>query len=289
MAELQGVNPATNNPSSAAREAVKRFTQGADSIKSAARADVMSVDFTQFLALGNVNLFDIYLESSALASAQSEITTGDIFDVFTQAQFEYSDHVVDLSNRIYGDNYELTDADLFTGAYRQVRQQIQVRSELVTPVDADGTPGQPYYLVARRNAMPMARPYNWEAFSSAVGTQMTLKLWPTDEEGVYKLGVDANHVEYISLGDTSVWDREYKAVLSSDVAKLFTRVLNAMPRDIKESIISSFTSRQLARQALFATVFSKIASQLVLVDATADTEANAEVEVEVATSESVDA
>ena len=216
-------------------------------------ADFMSVDVTQFLALGLIAFDEVQAKSNLLMLEQlkeskkegsiveSPLKLNAIFDLFTAARpdhLDYVEHVIAVAEELQPDD-AVTQDDIFVGTYYKVRQQVKIKSGLIKEVDEDGTVIGHYFEIERRNILASGKAYPFTpAKVLGAGIHEDHKLYAKLDELNQPTGqffmLDRNDDEvYVEIGDPSVWSGAIQSIKDNNIEKRYNKLLASVARDVK--------------------------------------------------------
>lgn len=215
--------------------------------KAALIQDSMSIDSTQFLALGLVSLEDVAARAAGNITGL-DFNIGDVFDTFTNDELSYADHVISISRAIQP-GMAVDESVLYTGgSYGKNRRQVMIRSGLQTD-----ELGSSYYEVAIRSIGAGKAPDTaaWKFTSDRVGVNLEHRMYigEDDASGTYYLTTSSG-VDAFILGDPSVWTNTNQNVRSANVVKRYEQLLNALPRATKRAWVQGVKT-EVAQQTIF--------------------------------------
>ena len=228
---MDAINPTTIPTTAVTAEEVRQqlhdFTESATRTKMGTVQDSMSVDATQYLALGLVSISEVFASARKLAMAENKYERGSMFDVFTVNGLDYGHHIIAVAQGITPD-YTVTEADIYEGSYLKVRQQLQIESDLL--VDEDG---KSYFEVRRRNVMPGAKPFDWTYFTERFGVKIQHRLYVGNLENHEFYFATPSGTVPVALGNPVVWDATNANIRKANVVVRYEQLLNATPRALK--------------------------------------------------------
>jgi len=204
-------------------------------------ADFMSVDVTQFLALGLIAFDEVQAAANATMLQTKDFAIGKVFDLFTAARpdhLDYVEHVIAVAEELQPTDV-ITQDDIFFGTYYKVRQQLKIVSGLTQEVDEDGNVLGHFFRVERRNVFASGKAYPFASSKLlGAGIHEDHKLYAKLDELNQPTGqfymLDRNDDEvYVEIGDPSVWSGAIQSIKDYNIEKRFNKLLASVDRDTK--------------------------------------------------------
>jgi hypothetical protein len=247
MSNPFAINPSAPVQKEDVQKIVRSLQMAGPLAKAALIQDSMSIDSTQFLALGLVSLQDVAARAAGNITGL-DFNIGDVFDTFTNDELSYADHVISISRAIQP-GMAVDESVLYTGgSYGKNRRQVMIRSGLQTD-----ELGSSYYEVAIRSIGAGKAPDTaaWKFTSDRVGVNLEHRMYigEADASGTYYLTTSSG-VDAFILGDPSVWTNTNQNVRSANVVKRYEQLLNALPRATKRAWVQGVKT-EVAQQTIF--------------------------------------
>jgi len=214
------------------------------------------IDSVQVLALGGYTLNEVVAIARRRAHKKT-IGIDGIFDVFTDEQLNYGDHVESVMTRLSSDSV-ISGPMLYPDSkkYKTNRSQLQI----VTGLQQD-TVGEYFGFQRRSQSATSSIPGPWTGkgtakFGGWIGDKLYIRDMDKQQFFTMKNGLQVK----LTLGDPSSYDQHVDFVYEYGRVAAYEEILNTIDQDVFEDIVRS--GKRSAQQFLFLSTYKGLLSSL---------------------------